>query len=174
MPAMWGEIYSRGTQREVVISFLMYLCPVIVCKNQGCGSQPIRLPYPNPPDTTEARPDWPNSNWKPFVACFECGHSYVYAAEDVHWGVFETQELGRRRTWVKYVLQCAYSDCGLPIEFYVCVVGTIEPEILWERIHAAKQRPICEKHHVLSPDAVRVSATAVDQISPPQRMRQAS
>jgi hypothetical protein len=171
---MWEEIYSRETQREVVISFVMYLGPVIVCKNQGCESQPIRLPYPNPPEAFDARPDWPNSDWKPFVACLECGHSYVYTAEDVHWGVFETHELGRWKTWVKYVLQCNYADCGLPIVFYVCVVGAIEPERLWERIHAAKQRPTCEKHHALTPDAVRVGATTVDQISPPQGMRQAS
>ena len=152
----------------------MYLCPVIVCKNQDCESQPMRLPYPNPPKASQGQPDWPNSDWKPFVACLECGHSYVYTTEDVHWGVFEIQELGRWRTWMKYVLKCPHENCELPIEFYVCVVGAIEPERLWQRIHAAKQRPTCGKHHALTPDAVRVSATAVDQIPPPKRIRQAS
>ena len=152
----------------------MYLCPVIVCKNQGCESQPIRLPYPNPPKASDARPEWPNSDWKPFIACLECGHSYVYTGEDVHWAAFETQELGRWKTWVKYALQCPDADCGLPIEFYVYVVGAIEPKILWERIYAAKQRPTCEKGHVLTPDGIRVSATTVDKIANPQGMRQAS
>lgn len=158
----------------MVISCLMYLCPVIVCKNQGCESQPVRLPYPNPPHSSELRPDWPNADWKPFIACFECGHSYLYTADDVHWGAFETEELGRKQAWVKYALQCAASDCGLPIEFYVCAVRVIEPEALWERLYAAKQRPTCEKDHSLTRDSLRISATTVDQLSPLQRMRQAS
>jgi hypothetical protein len=152
----------------------MYLCPVIVCKNQGCESRPIRLPYANPPAVSDSRPDWPNSDWKPLIACFACGHSYVYAADDVHWGAFETQELGRWKTWAKYVFQCPHTNCGLPIEFYVFIEGTIEPERLWERVHAAHQKPSCEKQHALTPEAVRLSATTVDEISVPKRTRQAS
>src|SRR5215469_5331424 len=121
----------------------MYLCPVIACKNPGCESQPVRLPYPNAPHAFEDRPNWPNANWKPFIACLECGHSYVYTAQDVHWGSFESQDLGRRKSWVKYVLRCVHEGCGLPVEFYVCVVPGLESETLWNRIHEAKERPNC-------------------------------
>jgi hypothetical protein len=149
---------------EVVISFVMYLCPVIVCKNPGCESQPIRLPYPNPPKTFADRPEWPKADWKASVACLECGNSYIYTAQDVHWGSFESQELGRRKSWVKYVLQCAHKDCGLPIEFYMCVVSTIEPETLWSRILGVKERPACQKNHGLTSDAVFVSTAIIEQI----------
>jgi hypothetical protein len=106
--------------------------------------------------------------------CFACGHGYVYAADDVHWGAFETQELGRWKTWAKYAFQCSQTDCALPIEFYVCIDGIIEPQTLWERVHAAEQKPACEKQHRLTSEAVRLSATRVDEISISKRMRQAS
>ena len=64
------------------------LAPSVYCKNPNClfASQPILLPFPNPPGVFEGQSGWPTDTWKAYIACFECGLVYEYLAKDGRWG----------------------------------------------------------------------------------------
>src|SRR5580658_3140348 len=61
-----------------------YWQPVVRCKTSDCvDGNPIYLPHPDLPETTEPQPNWPAENWHPLLVCKYCGRGYRYYAKDV-------------------------------------------------------------------------------------------
>ena len=63
-----------------------YWQPIVRCKTPDCADgNPIYLPHPDLPETTEPQPNWPAENWHPLLVCKFCGRGYHYHAKDVEW-----------------------------------------------------------------------------------------
>ena len=100
------------------------LAPSVHCKNPNClsASQPILLPFPNPPGVFERQSGWPTDTWKAYIACFECGLVYEYLAQDVRWGVHDSQFLNQlqiHQAFYELEIECAGKGCELPIRIHV-------------------------------------------------------
>ncbi len=100
------------------------LAPTVYCKNPNClfASQPILLPFPNPPGVFEGQSGWPTDTWKAYIACFECGLVYEYLAQDVRWGVHDSQFLNQlqiHQAFHELEIECAQKGCELPIKIHV-------------------------------------------------------
>src|SRR6476661_2639864 len=57
------------------------------CKNAGCKipGQQILLPYSTPVGTAANPPPLPKDFLPARVVCRDCGHWYVYSAQDAEW-----------------------------------------------------------------------------------------
>jgi hypothetical protein len=117
----------------------MPISPYLCCKNSDChyhrNAVPIRLPYPNLPDTTEGPPSWPTASWRINFACPSCGHVSPYTAQDVQWTTVSTSAPGEpqthRKDYVEIQFVCGESDCRTPVKFHTQVrAGTTTLELV--------------------------------------------
>jgi hypothetical protein len=119
--------------------------PTIDCHTKGC-EQPIRLPYPIPPEISENPPDWPKGNFRIVFVCPSCGHGYEYLAPNVRWRQFPTPDPNRPQSSTICVYceyQCAHKNCAIKARHYTLVEsGTNDVEVL-SRCLKSKSYPLC-------------------------------
>jgi hypothetical protein len=103
------------------MSLLGYWQPIVRCKTANClHGKPTFLPFPDLPEVTNTRPDWPPDDWRPFLICKHCGKGYSYSKTDVEWGNSSNKNGLPDNNSVLYIgLKCAEEDCDSPVTVYV-------------------------------------------------------
>lgn len=133
----------------------MSISPFLCCKNQDChchrNTVPIRLPYPNLPDTTEGQPSWPTASWRINFACPSCGHVSPYTAQDVQWQTSSMSVPGQpqthRKDCVEIQFVCGEPDCRTPVSFHTLVrAGTTTLELVGLLAQGTYQG-VCARNH---------------------------
>jgi hypothetical protein len=108
-----------------VYNFLMpqdgYWQPVVRCKTPDCvDGNPIYLPHPDLPETTEPQPNWPAENWHPLLVCKYCGRGYHYYAKDVEWiSTHYYTGLPDNDLMLLAELRCAQPNCEHLVKVYL-------------------------------------------------------
>jgi len=133
---------------------IMYLQPVVRCKNPDCPTPSavrIRLPYPNPPKTGDATPDWPQQEWKLRLICRDCDHWYIYEKNDVQWAPY-THPLAEQANldfW-RTELECGEANCGSHTHWHVLDNSQMSEIEMLEFVLRADPVVVCENDHPLS------------------------
>jgi hypothetical protein len=98
-----------------------YWQPVVRCKTQDCvDGNPIYLPHPDLPETTEPQPNWPAENWHPLLVCKYCGRGYRYYTKDVEWiSAHYYTGLPDNDLMLLAELRCAQQDCEHLVKVYL-------------------------------------------------------
>ena len=98
-----------------------YWQPVVRCKTLDCvDGNPIYLPHPDLPETTEPQPNWPAENWHPLLVCKYCGRGYRYYAKDVEWvSTHHYTGLPDNDLMLLAELRCAQPDCEHLVKAYL-------------------------------------------------------
>lgn len=132
----------------------MYLQPVVRCKNSDCptpSAARIRLPYLNPPKSSDAVPDWPQPGWQLRLICRECDHWYIYEKNDVQWAKYSSplgQHSGLDFQCIE--LECAEPGCGSRTKWHVLDNSQLSETELQEFVLRADPVVVCENGHSLS------------------------
>jgi hypothetical protein len=140
----------------------MFLQPVVRCKNSDCPSPSairIRLPYVNPPASSEAAPNWPAEGWKTHLICTACDHWYIYGKDDVQWAPY-TRPLSEE-TRVDFVcaeLECGEPGCGIKTKWHVLDPNQMSESETIEFVLRADPVAVCENDHPYSISGVKSSS----------------
>jgi hypothetical protein len=119
------EVQHMFALQTAVYNFLMsqdgYWQPVVRCKTPDCtDGNPIYLPHPDLPETTEPQPNWPAANWRPLLVCKYCGCGYHYCAKDVEWiSTHYYTGLPDNDLMLLAELRCAQPDCEHLVKVYL-------------------------------------------------------
>ena len=103
------------------MSYDSYWTPVVRCKTPGCAEgNPIYLPHPDLPESTEPRPNWPPEDWHPFLVCKYCGRGYRYSAKDLEWlSTHYWRGLPDNDLMLLAELRCAQPGCPHLVKVYL-------------------------------------------------------
>jgi hypothetical protein len=142
----------------------LYWQPAIRCKNAYCargGSDPIPLPYPNPPQTNIHQPDWPPEGWQITVVCPSCSRQVECGTGES--GKTKVDWLHRKiplecqsdLVFWKVELQCAHEDC----ESRAILHTEANSAAKWGEVIAAVRRAepplVCtNKHSLVDPRTI--------------------
>jgi hypothetical protein len=129
--------------------FTEYWQPVAQCKNPECFSgKPTFLPFPNLPTMSEAQPEWPVDDWKPFLICMHCGRGYGYSKDDVEWSSANNKHGLREHHLIQFVeLACAEQSCGHPVKVYLRFDDTISEKERDKLLETGTKGSSCEAGH---------------------------
>jgi len=147
----------------------MYLQPVVRCKNPDCPTPTavrIRLPYPNPPRTSENPPEWPREGWQLRLICRECDHWYIYEKSDVQWAPYSNplaEQSGLDFCCAE--LECAEPGCQSRTRWHVLDNNQMSETELREFVLRADPVVVCENGHPLSISGTKSSSAGkVDSV----------
>ncbi|MGD0986675.1 MAG: hypothetical protein ABR874_02620 [Candidatus Sulfotelmatobacter sp.] len=132
------------------------------CKNPDCptpSAARIRLPYPNPPASGEAPPDWPPEGWRVRLICGGCDHWYIYEKSDIQWAPY-TRPLSEE-TRVDFLcaeLECGEPGCGSRTKWCVLDSNQMSESEALEFVLRADPVAVCEKGHPFSISGVASSS----------------
>jgi hypothetical protein len=132
----------------------MFWQPVVRCKNPECptpSATRIRLPYPNPPRTSEGEPNWPQGGWQLRLICRECDHWYIYEKSDVQWAKYSsTLEDYGGLDFQGIEMECAEPGCGSRTKWHVLDNSQLSESELQDFVLRADPVVVCENGHSLS------------------------
>lgn len=140
----------------------MYLQPVVRCKNPDCPTPSagrIRLPYPDPPASGAAAPDWPSQSWQCRLICTACDHWYLYGKSDIQWATF-TRPLSEesRVDFVCAEIECAEPGCGSQTKWHILDNNQMSESETLEFVLRADPVAVCENGHPLSISGIASSS----------------
>ena len=144
----------------------MYLQPVVRCKNPDCptpSAARIRLPYPNPPRSTESAPNWPQDGWQLRIICRDCDHWYIYEKQDVQWAPYTSplaDQSGLDFTCAE--LGCGEPGCKSRTKWCVLDNSQMSESEMLEFVLRADPVAVCENGHPFG-----ISGTASTSVSKP-------
>lgn len=129
--------------------FTGYWQPVAQCKNPDCFSgKPIFLPFPNLPTISEAQPEWPADDWKPFLICMHCGLGYTYSKDDVEWSGANNKHGLREHHLLQFVeLDCAGQGCDQAVKVYLRLDDTTSEKDRDKLLETGTKGALCEAGH---------------------------
>jgi hypothetical protein len=135
---------------------MAHLEPVIHCKNPDCylPGEPMRLPYPNPPDISQGLPNWPTGNWKAYCACRECGRVYEYTAENVRWRVWSMPGPSQPHSATAVFcveFECDRRDCGTQLKIHTTKDAGTTTKDIQNEVARGILKGNCENGHPLKP-----------------------
>lgn len=126
-----------------------YWQPLAQCKNPECFyGKPTLLPFPNLPTMTEAQPEWPADDWKPFLICMHCGQGYSYSKDDVEWSGANNKNGLREHHSLQYVeLACADQSCAHSVKVYMRLDVTVSEKDRDKLLKTGTKGATCEAGH---------------------------
>lgn len=148
MPIFLASEYSVSTLYSFDM-FTGYWQPVAQCKNPDCFSgKPIFLPFPNLPTISEAQPEWPADDWKPFLICMHCGLGYTYSKDDVEWSGANNKHGLREHHLLQFVeLACAGQGCDQAVKVYLRLDDTTSEKDRDKLLETGTKGAACEAGH---------------------------
>jgi hypothetical protein len=140
----------------------MFLLPVVRCKNPDCptpSATRVRLPYQDPPASTEAAPNWPAEGWQARLICTACDHWYIYEKNDVQWAPY-TRPLSEetRLDFLCAELECAEPGCGSRTKWHVLDSNQMSASETIEFVLRADPVTVCEHDHPFSISGIASSS----------------
>ena len=126
-----------------------YWQPVVQCKNPDCFfGKPTLLPFPGLPTMSEAQPDWPADDWKPYLICMHCGTGHIYSRPDVEWTGANNKNGLREHHQIQLVeLPCADKTCNHPVKVHLSFDDTLHEKDRDRMLETGAKGAVCEKGH---------------------------
>src|SRR5262245_42179435 len=96
----------------------------MTCDTPGCAyhTQPILLPFPNPPEKIPNPCPWPDEYWRAYIVCPGCGRITRRTKQDIHWAEDDlkgaTAPLSSR-SWFCMAFDCAETGCGMQMQLHL-------------------------------------------------------
>jgi molybdopterin-binding protein len=94
-------------------------CDIPVCEYH---TQPILLPFPNPPERIPHPWPWPDEHWRTYIVCPSCGQVLQRRKQHIQWAEHDAKAVVAHlssKAWFCMAFDCAMTECGMQVQLYL-------------------------------------------------------